>query len=56
MINKNNSKTKEDKNNDIKRKIKTEYSQLLFKESGLNIVEMKHYAKRNKLIMQKKSH
>ena len=50
-INKNESKTKEDKKKDIKSK--TEYSQLLFKESRLNMVEMQYHSKRNKLIMQK---
>ena len=48
MKNKNNSNIKEDKRNDIKSK---DYNCLLFQESRTNTVEIKHNAKRNKLLI-----
>jgi len=49
--NKNDSNIKENKRNNIKSK--KDYNPLLFKESGLNIVEMKHHIERNKLLTKK---
>ena len=48
--NKNDSNIKEEKRNNIKSK---DYNHLWFQESRINTVEMKHNAKRNKLLIQK---